>query len=127
MVLDLLYLFLTFFGLITTYIKVNKTNNLWYLLRKNAQIAFVLLAISTTINWDKLITYHNIKYAKNLDMNYLFSLTDNNTLLLKEYAENNNLDTSTKENIDRRHAKYLHFLDTNSWQEMSYDNLKLKK
>ncbi len=120
------YLFLTLFGLITTFIKVKSINNLWYLFRKNTQIAFVLLIISSTINWDKLITYHTLNYVKSVDMDYLFSLTDNNTFVLKDYAEKNNINTSTKENIDRRHSKYIQKLNENSWQEMTYDNLKIK-
>jgi hypothetical protein len=123
----IIYLFLTSIGLVTTFVKVNKIKNLWYLLRKNAQLAFIVLVISTTINWDKIITNYNIHYAKQMDIKYLINLSNNNTLILKEYSENNNIDDVYEFDIDIKYSEYLKELKNNSWQELTYDNLKLKK
>ena len=123
----LIYLFLTFIGLVTTFIKVNKIKNLWYLFRKNTQIAFVILILSTTINWDKVITYYNINYAEETDTAYLIKLSDNNTFLLKEYAETNALFFDDEYDINKKHTNYIKDLKDNSWQEFVYDNLKIKQ
>ena len=114
-------------GLITTFIKVSKIKNFWYLLRKNTQIAFVILLLSTTINWDKVIAYYNMNTADQIDLKYLINLSDNTTFLLKDYVENNRVDPKKILSINRKHHNYLKDLENNSWQEMVYDNLKIKK
>ena len=123
----LFFLAATSIGLITTYIKVSKIKNLWYLLRKNTQIAFVILLLASTINWDKIITYYNINTADQVDLKYLINLSDNNTFLLKDYIEENKVDTKKTLHINRKYNRYMTDLENNSWQEMVYDNLKIKK
>lgn len=114
-------------GLITTYLKVSQIKNFWYLVRKNTQIAFVLLMLSSSLNWDKIITYYNINNADQIDLNYLINLSDNNTFLLKEYVEKNEINTSNQFSINKKHTNYLKDLQNNTWQEMVYDNFKVKK
>jgi hypothetical protein len=123
----LFFLAATSIGLITTYIKVSKIKNLWYLLRKNTQIAFVILLLASTINWDKIITYYNINTADQVDLKYLINLSDNNTFLLKDYIKENKVDTKKTLHINRKYNRYMTDLENNSWQEMVYDNLKIKK
>ena len=122
----LFFLIVTSIGLITTFMKVSKIKNLWFLFRKNTQIAFVILILSSTINWDKTITYYNINNADQLDVEYLINLSNNNTFLLKDYVEKNEIINSIKININVKHAEYLEDLNNNSWQEMIYDNIKIK-
>ncbi|PQJ79250.1 DUF4153 domain-containing protein [Polaribacter porphyrae] len=121
----LFFLMATSLGLMSTYFKVQKTKNLWYLFRKNTQIAFAVLILSSTLNWDKFITYYNINYAEQLDLKYLINLSDNNTFLLKGYAEKGNLNNNDKFDIDVRHNNYIRKLRDNSWQEMVFDNVKI--
>ena len=96
-------------------------------MRKNTQIAFVILLLSTTINWDKVITYYNMNTADQIDLNYLINLSDNTTFLLKDYVEKNKVDPKKTISINQKHHNYLKDLENNSWQEMVYDNLKIKK
>lgn len=121
------FLTATSIGLITTYIKVFTIKNLWFLFRKNLSIAFGILVISTTINWDKLITYYNINYADVVDLNYLINLSDNNTLMLKAYKDKNDIKLDDQKYIDEKYQSYIKDLKDNSWQEVVYDNLKIKK
>ncbi|MEE9408911.1 MAG: DUF4173 domain-containing protein [Polaribacter sp.] len=121
------FLIATSIGLITTFIKVSKIKNLWFLFRKNTQIAFVILIMSSTINWDKIITYYNVNNADQMDLNYLINLSDNNTFILKDYAEKNEINVTNKRKIDVKHRDYLDHLQENSWQETVYNNLKIKK
>ncbi|MFY9242931.1 MAG: DUF4153 domain-containing protein [Polaribacter sp.] len=122
----LFFLLLTAIGLITTFFKVTKVKNLWYLFRKNSQIAFTILIISSTINWDKLVTFYNINYAEQIDLDYLINLSYNNTFLLKDYIEKNNIKGEKAIKINSKHRDYINYLNHNSWQEMILDNLKIK-
>lgn len=122
----LFFLFFTAIGLITTFIKVIKVKNLWYLFRKNTQIAFAVLILSSTVNWDKLVTYYNINYAEQLDLNYLIDLSKNNSFLLKEYIEKNKIDTKKSIKINIKHRDYITDLRDNSWQELVFDNYKIQ-
>ena len=122
----LFFLLATSIGLISTFIKVQKIKNLWYLVRKNTQIGFAILILSATINWDKTITYYNINYAEQLDFKYLNTLSNNNTFLLKDFAEKNEITNNHKYQINNRHRIYILKLKKNTWQEMVFDNLKIK-
>ncbi len=122
----LFFLLFTAIGLITTYIKVIKIKNLWFLFRKNLQIAFIVLVISSTLNWDKIVTFYNINYAEQLDLNYLINLSENNTFLLKDYVEKNKFTGKQAEKINIKHKNYLKDLKNNSWQEFVFDNYKIR-
>lgn len=122
----LFFLLATSIGLITTYIKVFTIKNLWFLFRKNLSLAFVILVVSTTINWDKMITHYNINYADEVDVNYLINLSNNNTFLLKDYKETNDIKLNFQKRIDEKYETYLKDLKDNSWQELVYDNLKIE-
>ncbi|WP_127844947.1 DUF4153 domain-containing protein [Psychroflexus aestuariivivens] len=121
------FLIATSIGLITTYIKVFKIKNLWFLFRQNLSLAFAILVISTTINWDKLITHYNINYADVVDYNYLINLSNNNTFMLKAYAEKNDINLNFQKRIDQKYENYIKDLKDNSWQEVVYDNSKIEK
>lgn len=122
----LFFLTLTAIGLITTFIKVSKIKNLWFLFRKNLHIAFVILIISSTINWDKIITYYNINNAEQLDIHYLINLSNNNAFLLKDYVEKNNVTKNKNYKINEKHRQYIKDLKNNSWQEIVFDNIKIQ-
>jgi len=124
----LVYLLLTIIGLATTFIKVYSIKNLWFLLRRNCQIAFGIFIVSATINWDNLITNYNINYAEQTDYDYLINLPNNNAFLLNEFAEyNTQLNSTTKSRIHLKFITYENKLKNNSWKELVYDNLKTQK
>ncbi len=123
----LIYLLLTMIGLFTTSIKVKQIKNFWYLFRVNTLTAFTILIVSSTINWDNYITYYNLNYAQSMDFNYLLKLSDNNTFLLKNYADRNDLTEEKKSLIEKKHKAYLIELKSEKWQEMKYDYFKIKK
>ncbi|WP_369997882.1 DUF4153 domain-containing protein [Winogradskyella sp.] len=122
----MVYLTLAVTGLITTLIKIDKVRNIWYLLRLNTKAAFVVLVLASTVNWDYHITNYNFNYAKSMDFKYLIELSNNNTFLLKEQAESRSLEQDSVKLIEKKYNAYLYELSTNSWQELQYDNLKLK-
>jgi len=120
------YLLLTLIGLSTTLIKVLNIKNLWYLLRVNTQMSFILLIASSTFNWDKTITHYNLNYAERTDTNYLISLSDNNTMLLKASVNSHLFSKIQQQAIYKKYADYVKKLEENSWQEYVYDNIFLK-
>ncbi|WP_396601764.1 DUF4173 domain-containing protein [Algibacter sp. R77976] len=122
----LIYLLLTIIGLITTSIKLKNIKNFWYLFRINTLTAFTILVVSCTINWDSYITIYNLNYSKSMDFKYLINLSDNNTFILKNYLDENNLDHSETAAIKKKFKNYLQELNKNSWQEIHFDNLKIK-
>ena len=121
-----IYLFLTFIGLITTFLKVSKIKNLWFLFRINTRIAFVLLILFSIVNWDSYITKYNINYAQSLDLSYLINLSDNNAILLNEYRESTNLSSEQNNKIYIKHRNYINTIKNRNWQEYTYSNIKLK-
>ena len=121
-----LYLSLSLIGLITTFFKVSKVYNLWYLFRKNIQIAYVLLIISATVNWDEFITLYNTEIAKTTDFDYLIKLSDNNTLLNTDIHPDKGT-TKEQRKVLIKYQDYIKKLERNSWQEYVYDNVKFIK
>lgn len=117
------YLTLTLVGLTTTFIKVSAIKNIWYLFRRNTQIAFTIFIFSAIINWDSIITIYNINYAHETDFRYLITLSNNNTFLLQEYSDDNTFDKNVKEEINKKYQDYIVHLNNNSWQELVYDNV----
>ena len=119
------YLFMTMVGLITTFLKVFKIQNLWFLFRKNVQGAFMLLVISSMVNWDYVITDYNIKNADSLDINYLIDLSNNNAFILFERKDSMVLKPHQDQRIVTKYNTYVELLSRKNWQELSYDNFKL--
>ncbi len=117
------YLFLVITGLIFTFIKISSIKNIVFLFRKNMQVAFIVLVLATTINWDVFITKYNLS-SNHKSINYLLKLSNKNAFLLKEYSDNNNLSIDEKEKIDFRYNVYYERLKNNSWQEKVYQNFK---
>lgn len=121
----MVYLTLAITGLITTLFKIEHIKNIWYLLRLNTKAAFVVLIITSMINWDYHITNYNFNYAKSMDFKYLIELSNNNTFLLKEQIAITPMGNDSIQKIEDKYNKYVYELRTNSWQEFQYDNLKL--
>jgi len=74
------WLFLAMMGLVVTAIKVKQDQSNWYLIRSNFNVWFFFLAFSSILNWDVLITRHNLSNQPltKVDFHYLFSLSDAN-------------------------------------------------
>ncbi len=122
----LVYLLLTVIGLTTTFIKVKHLKNLWYLFRINTISAFTILIVSCALNWDSLITKYNLNYAKSMDFNYLIELSNNNTFMLKNYLDENDLDMEKALAIEQKYKTYVMTLQDNSWQESQFDTYRIK-
>lgn len=81
------FLSLSLVGLLFTFLKINKTKSAWYLVRQNFETWFLILALCSLVNWDKLISDYNISNAKSiktLDKSYLLDLSNANLPELTE-------------------------------------------
>ena len=71
----LFFLLATFVGLITVLIKIYNKKTIFYLLTINTWFIAILLTITTTLNWDKLIAIYNIKNCNTVQLDVPFLLT----------------------------------------------------
>ncbi|QPH39406.1 DUF4153 domain-containing protein [Pedobacter endophyticus] len=73
-------------GLATVYIKVARQKTLFYLLKVNGNVWFVLLLAFATINWDVVIVRYNLAHTASisLDPDYLLSLSEKTLPILDQ-------------------------------------------
>ncbi len=119
-----IYLILAVAGLISTFIKVNKKQNLWYQLRFNVRVAFAVLIVSSFFNWDALITRFNLEQARVTDMEYLIQLK-NNSHQLKVYADNESFSMSSRNRrlINEKFDDLNRELAERKWQELTFHHI----
>ncbi len=126
------FLLLSIIGLIHTYLKVSKRKSAWKLVSNNFETWFLILALSSCFNWDKMITNYNINHAKagkTLDKYYLIELSNAN---IPELIELNNLRYSTLQIKSPRNTEPLHYklfianeiLKTRTWQSFNLRDLE---
>ncbi|NTE02026.1 DUF4173 domain-containing protein [Agrobacterium tumefaciens] len=80
----LVFALLCMIGLTTVYLKIAKQKTLFYLLKINGSIWFILLLAFSIINWDVAIAKYNLSQSEkiSLDADYLLSLSDKTLPLL---------------------------------------------
>lgn len=74
----IIFLILVIFGLISALIKVRKRKSAFYLLRINAFAVYIILVLSSTVNWDTCIAKYNFsRYETSyIHFDFLASLSD---------------------------------------------------
>ncbi len=83
----LVFLVLTLFGITTLYLKINQKKTFYFLWRTNMIAVYVMLILTSWVNWDNVIAKYNFANFKNFsDFDILFAVTLNNSTLpiLKE-------------------------------------------
>lgn len=86
----LIFLLLVVFGLITMYWKIKSKKSVYFLLHFNSWAVYLMLICMSFINWDGLITSHNLKHfakTEKLDIAFLLTLSDKTLPNLYEYKE----------------------------------------
>lgn len=132
------WLLLAVIGLLIMFWKIYKKRSTWYLIKTNIAIWFTVLALSSVVNWDIVITRYNInnKPLKDVDFYYLFSLSDANLpdlIAISKKPECKQFEDSLRNYSDLNQRYYgvtynqllndklIHYLSdyTNDWR--SYD------
>jgi Domain of unknown function (DUF4173) len=144
------YLLLTCIGLLTTFWKVRHLKSIWFLLRKNTLIAYIVLIVSCLVNWDRLIAQNQINEAKHIDVIYLSNLSDtvlpelkslltnkrlNLNVQIKDFTQkfsstNGDLNGSTpiisqRKFIENQLKKFNENYSKKDWQSWNYDDLRV--
>jgi Leucine-rich repeat (LRR) protein len=133
------YLLLCMAGLLSAGIKIfNKKRN-WYLFRFNGMVVYVLLIVSTLINWDALITRYNLKHTKNADYQYLVNLNYSNLPDLEQFfnseefsnqPKNTILGNSDKQQLknqtDKKLYEFFQATVNNDFRSWCYDDSRIK-
>jgi len=74
----ILFLIAVVYGLFSLYIKIRYTRTAYYLIKRNAMAVYLILVISSLINWDAVIARHNLAHSfkNHMETSYLLSLSD---------------------------------------------------
>lgn len=120
------FLILSLIGLAFTFMKLRRNQTAWFLLRCNTETWLLLLALSTSVNWDKAITDYNLSHAKSyaaLDRVYLSYLSQAGLPELTKVSYAHRGDTA----IDRREftrlgtSMYRFFSERDqAWQSFNF-------
>jgi hypothetical protein len=99
-------------GLVVTFIKIQRLKTIWFLVRTNAYIAFLMLVFSAGIDWDQYITDYNLRNTgsvSSLDKRYLISLSEGNIAQLYD------LEKSPGFNVDSSfHYRYNRWMPSSA-------------
>lgn len=133
------FLLLTLFSIYTVYLKIRAKKTTYYLFRKNALAAYVLLVVMAFFNWDIIIARYNFSHAKTAFVHYDFLSGLSNTALpylMKSNAELAEIDKFQKERfpfreqymtsdeyaekMEQRKQFFIENWPKRNWQEWSF-------
>ncbi len=125
----LIFLALVFFGLITLFWKVKEKRTFYYLLHRNTWAAYALFVFCAFINWDIIITKHNLQPKEGYVIDYNFLLYDvsdkNLYLFLEQEKTNPDLDLyNIQTAIKYKKQGYLARKAGTSWLSWNYADHK---
>lgn len=85
----IIFLMAVIYGLYTVYLKINKRQSSYHLIRKNTAFAYWLLVISSLLNWDSIIANYNFNHYQTsfLHLEYLTTLSDKTLPILNKSEE----------------------------------------
>lgn len=125
----LIYLTLCISGLFTTYLKVANRKNIYYLIRFNARVVFMVIVLMSSFSWNREITRYNLSHVARPDLDYLEFMNGNHMDLLYAFAKAHpeKFDAFSLENIERKHTYYLENLENETWQSTTLQGMKYRK
>ncbi len=85
----MLFLLLTLYGLYTVYVKVSKQKSAFYLFRTNFFTAYVILVLSSLVNWENIIAKYNFSHFRQsfVELQYLSDFPDKSLPELDKSSE----------------------------------------
>jgi hypothetical protein len=74
----IMFLIAVVYGLFSLYIKIRYTKTAYYLIKKNLLAVYIILLVSSLLNWDGIITKNNLvhPFKNHMETSYLLSLSD---------------------------------------------------
>jgi hypothetical protein len=117
----IVYLLLTFIGLATMFIKINKKKTGYYLLKVNSAAAVIVLLLISSFSWDRVIAEFNLSNPDKsaVDVEYLLRLSDDvlqvldkhQAVLDKEYYRSRWLFDTPSNGLDDYKERVMDFMD----------------
>lgn len=111
------YLGLTLLGLLFTLVKILKHKHNWHLVRQFTWSVFVLLIITSLINWNKLVVQSQFELSKrpnkHLDCNYIYRLSP---ISLSYINQANDLCPEYSERFLWDTQNFIERVDKRDWQ-----------
>jgi hypothetical protein len=95
-----LFLILTLYGLYSVFMKIKNSKSGFYLFRTNAMAIYIILVLSSIVNWDTLIAKYNFEHADEafLHFDYLANLSNKSLPYLdKPFSELMKMENIQKE------------------------------
>ncbi len=142
----ILFLLLTLVGLVTFYNKIKNKKSAYYLIHINSLAAYILLIITTFINWDNLIVSYNFQHP-NLKItgaiDIAFTLSRSESTLTIIYANMNKIDmelqeineyyfyqekgkiVSRKQYVEKRKKEFFQHYKEISWLSWNFSSAKV--
>ncbi len=109
------FLFLSLIGLVLTFMKVAYGQSAWNLVTRNFSGWFLILCLSSCINWDRFITTYNITNAAEKNM------TTGKTIKVDVDYLNELSDANIPELVELHYLKDTTFVIKNSWETPHLD------
>ncbi|GAB4280878.1 MAG: hypothetical protein Kow0068_05250 [Marinilabiliales bacterium] len=127
----MIFLLLTCIGLITVIYKIWKKKTGVFLFRINAFAVYLIMILLPIVNWDILITKHNMKHPmpENIEADFLLNMSDETLYYLyenkhqfleKPFLKNEN----SIEILNDRINKFINKKQKRTWLSFSLDNEK---
>jgi len=136
----MIFILLTFTGLITMFIKISARRTIFYLLKVNGAVVFIVMILMGSLNWDENIARYNLQnpVKESIDVDYLFSLSDDVLPVLNEHKDKLNQNFYFREGWRRYQNNGLQELETRaqnflekqngySWLSWNYTDWKTKQ
>lgn len=122
----IIFLIATIVGLITLFIKINKRKSSYFLILVNSWHVYFLLIVMSLVNWDSVIVNHNINHSnkKNIDVEFLMSLSDKTLLILVEKQAELNLNREGLRILDFRVYRFKRRKKNTTWRSWNYAEQK---
>lgn len=125
------YLLITCIGLLTTWIKITSFKSNLFLVRSNTWSVFVVLVVSTTVNWNRLIVEHNSAYQPSIDYTYYYYNVPEASLplLMKNYGSlTSRIDgegNDVKDLVKRKAHGFIKRYEKMDWQSWNLEDQRI--
>jgi hypothetical protein len=85
----MIFILLTFTGLITMFIKILEKKTTYWLIKINSIAVFIIMMLMGSLNWDENIARFNLQNPdkESIDVEYLFTLSDDVLPVLDEHKD----------------------------------------
>ena len=83
------FLALVLFGLVTLFFKIRNQKTFYRVVRVNAWAVYVVMLLLATVNWDGIITRHNLSHVpiERMDVDFLLSMSDKTMPILDQHRD----------------------------------------